>query len=586
MKITSIETNSILHAYAVKAENMKPVTLFCGDNMAGKSSLCRAIRQAFTGEMAATMKKADYKLYLSDNGAKEGFATVLMADGEEYSIVLPQGKGAHNDSPFLPFVLDPPRFAATDLKTRAAMLFDLAGVKRDGPAVKRRLLAEKAPEGESWKGWKCDPKKVEQIMPMLRAGFDSAVDEAKAKATEAKRTFKSTTNTTWGADKGANWKAETKETFSKEQIAEAEAAFSASDASLEAENQRVGALKEAARSRAATAARIAALRDSASKVESIKANIARYEGEHTEWLAKLAALPERGGKQPTLLGCPCCGGALMQDADGTLKPYETHAVGQVDMEVEETRAKYQKAADLQASTVSNSKRDLVAAEAAAVEIKTLSEGLDPNAQEPDLPSLDARLAALRETRNLRQSAVNSMYDANKAYQSALEATAAAAVAHTDVIQWLEIAEALSPAGIPADMMGAALTPFRERMAESCEIAEWPLVEIDNELNIRIGGRPYREDFSSESERWRADAVIAEAISHLSGLRVLALDRFDLLDLKSRGNLFYWLECLEADGGIDSVMLFGTLKAIPAALPPCFDAVWIENGTAGGMQEAA
>lgn len=39
MKITSIETNSILHAYAVKAENMKPVTLFCGDNMAGKSSL-------------------------------------------------------------------------------------------------------------------------------------------------------------------------------------------------------------------------------------------------------------------------------------------------------------------------------------------------------------------------------------------------------------------------------------------------------------------------------------------------------------------------------------------------------------------
>lgn len=91
---------------------------------------------------------------------------------------------------------------------------------------------------------------------------------------------------------------------------------------------------------------------------------------------------------------------------------------------------------------------------------------------------------------------------------------------------------------------------------------------------------------SESEKWRADAMIAEAVSFLAGVKLLVLDRFDVLDLKGREDLLYWLEGMAQDGEIDSALIFGTLKALPAQLPEMVAAHWIENGSAGQMKEAA
>jgi hypothetical protein len=51
-------------------------------------------------------------------------------------------------------------------------------------------------------------------------------------------------------------------------------------------------------------------------------------------------------------------------------------------------------------------------------------------------------------------------------------------------------------------------------------------------------------------------------------------------------LLYWLDGLAEDGEIETALLFATLKALPAALPDSAAAVWIENGTAGRVREAA
>ena len=83
-----------------------------------------------------------------------------------------------------------------------------------------------------------------------------------------------------------------------------------------------------------------------------------------------------------------------------------------------------------------------------------------------------------------------------------------------------------------------------------------------------------------------DAMIAEAVSHLSGVRLLVLDRVDVLDMAGREDLLYWLDGLAADGEIDSALLFATLKALPANLPENIEAIWIENGIAGKVMAAA
>lgn len=84
----------------------------------------------------------------------------------------------------------------------------------------------------------------------------------------------------------------------------------------------------------------------------------------------------------------------------------------------------------------------------------------------------------------------------------------------------------------------------------------------------------------------ADAMIAEAIAHISGVRLLVLDRFDVLDLKGRDDLIAWLDILAQDGEIDTALIFGTLKGLPAQLPETVDAFWIDNGVVGQMEAVA
>jgi hypothetical protein len=116
------------------------------------------------------------------------------------------------------------------------------------------------------------------------------------------------------------------------------------------------------------------------------------------------------------------------------------------------------------------------------------------------------------------------------------------------------------------------------------MTDWPRISIESDMTLTAGGRPYA--LLPESEKWRADAMIAEAISNLSGIKLLVLDRVDVLDLAGRDDLLYWLDVLADTGQIETALLFATLKALPASLPGTVSAVWIENGTAGKVREAA
>ena len=98
----------------------------------------------------------------------------------------------------------------------------------------------------------------------------------------------------------------------------------------------------------------------------------------------------------------------------------------------------------------------------------------------------------------------------------------------------------------------------------------------------MDGRRY--SLQSESSKWRADAMLAEAISHLANLHILVLDRVDVLDLRSRVQLIKWMVSI-GKSEYETILMFATLKE-PPALPPSIKIYWMEGGAIAEQEEAA
>lgn len=605
MKITAIQTSNVLGARAIDVQLSKPVTLFAGKNGAGKSSLQEAIRMAMTGESVRVGLKKDYGALVTE-GQESGFVEVETADAS-YSVVLPSGKGLHSENPMLPFVLDAQRFARMDDKERRTFLFGLMGVKLDGASVTQRMLD---------KG--IDAKKVEQIAPFLRAGFDAAQKEAAAKARDAKASWKTATGgETWGKDKAPKWQpaplpADAEKAGTRHENAVAK--MKEVEQELGAAQQALGAAKAKAQARQQMAAQRDELAEKAGRIDRIKAKLERDEAEVAEWQAKVDETRAKAGVSPVNPKAPgefllrglasvtaefvelTCNhpevewdSSLLNRAAAHLAEYRKlhgepvvgDAPVQPDAEAVAKLPEYEKAMALVQSAVANDKRDLAAAEQAAAKLKELDEEA---AETIDLEPLQANVAELTEKRDSWRA------DADK-YRAVAEQAARrqavidqAAALHADVLAWTDIADALAPDGIPGEILAEALGPINDRLHVSAGFAEWEQVVIHSDMRITYGLRDYA--LISESEKWRTDAMIAEAVSFLAGVKLLVLDRFDVLDLKGREDLLYWLDGMAEDGDIETALLFGTLKALPAQLPERIGAHWIDNGAAGQIKEAA
>lgn len=570
MKLTHITAQNYLGARAVDLALTTPVTLIAGKNGAGKSSLQEAIRHALGGDAARVALKKEFKALMSD-GASSSYATVATSEGE-FSIVLPSGKGMHFDHGALPFVLDPARFARLDANERRQFLFGLFDLSPDGPAVVDALKARG-----------CEQAKIEQVRPLLRAGFDAAAKEAQGKARDAKASWKTLSGgETWGKDKAAGWKAsKPEETYSRDQIALAERLVAESEDSVARSNQQIGEARAAIRQHAEAFKRIEELKAKAARLPALRDKLQRDQAELDQWSPRLPELPPPAGEKPRTWACPCCGVMLEHRlADGALVEYQAAPV--MDPETETKRQQWTDAVALYTRSVANDQRDISDAERAASEIAELEARLGDSP--PATERLEQVLAGHQADKKARMATLAQMFEANRLAMLADENTKKAAAAHADVLAWLAIADALAPDGIPAEMLARALEPINERLTDAAGMAEWSPVTITRDMDILAAGRPYV--LLSESERWRADAMIGAAIAELSGLRLLVLDRFDVLDAKGREDLIYWLDAMAAEGIVDTALVFGTMKALPAGLPETITPVWIEGGVAGEMREAA
>lgn len=597
MKLTRIEVQNFQGLRSARLALTTPVTLIAGRNGAGKSSLLEAVRMAMSGDPVRVARKKDCGQLVTD-GHKVGMVRVEFADGRFATVALPDGKvnrhGQIVEDPdkaraALPYVLDAPLFAQAGQDARRELLFALTGCSASAEEVQQRLISRGA-----------DPARVMAVLPLLRSDFDTAEKAARTRATEAKGAWRAVTGEAYGEKKAELWAPSSMPMVEETGLLAIEQELDVVDGEIAAAQQRLGAMQAERKARQDAIGQRATLEERAGRLERIRVKLAADETELADWAARIAGATAGAGthRNGTVHDLARALNGLIDEAQplGIDRPAYQEALNAMDAYEREygppgsaagdagdaaaRLPEYRQSHDLMARTVANDRRDLAAAEAAAAQLAALEGGADQEITTEDLDCQQARVTELTGRRRQLADELASLRNSQRTASEAGRKTTEAGRHHADVQGWLLIADALAPGGIQAELLSRALEPVNRLLKSRSDIAGWPVVQVGAGMEITAGGRAHA--LLSESERWRADVLLAIVIAELSGLRILLVDRFDVLDLGGRSELITLLDELTYDGGIaalETVIVSGTLKQAPASLPDTMQAVWVDGGTA-------
>lgn len=551
MRLQNIKASNFLGLTAVNMD-IDGVTLVAGLNGAGKSSIAEAVAIALTGNPRRVTLKKDFN-QLIKNGAKSGSASVVCSD-ELAEIVLPSGDRQGQDgSPWLPLLLDASLFPSMSVAEKRTALFRLAGLKAGPEEIAGRMAARG-----------CDEALIEQIKPYLKGGFAAAHLEAQTKLREVKAVWKNITGgEVYGEKKAETWAAPEPsapaliDALVVEEILETEKAI------LD-KTKKLGALGVSTIDPQERQATLELADEIPAITEALETNnLALLDMED-----RLAKMPDPGPQKG--LECPACG-IVLKLSNGSLQPFEKAEEGYI----ERRNALIASQKQLKSERAALEKR-LEGAVVARNRLEKESAITDKTARERD--SLQKELDILTTNLQRLKGEKDAADVLARAATQAKETTEKAAKAHAEAKAWAAIADALSPNGIPGEMLAGALKPINDRLRTAAATTGWAQVSIGADMSITAGGRLY--GLLSESEQWRANAMLAEAISFLSGLKFILLDRADVLDIAGRGTLMSWLQNCVSQGSLETAIVFMTLKA-PPQMPGAY---WVENGEVARVDE--
>ncbi|OBU84559.1 AAA family ATPase [Chromobacterium subtsugae] len=590
MKISSITIKNFQGLRNAALSFSSRIALIAGDNGAGKSSLRDAIAMALTGVATRVERKKDFGQLVSE-GAKNSGVRVDFDDGRHAAVSLPDGKTAgiaiDNDTAqdTLPYVLAPEMFAAAPTDSRRALLYALTGCNANAAEVEKRLKKRGA-----------EQRHIDAIMPLVLSGFPAALKDAQARATEARGAWRALTGETYGDKKAEGWQQDA-QAVQDGDIQQAQQDAQAVQDEIAQCQQRLGELR----------ARRQQQDDRQRQLTGLTAAAAPLERIQTRLKVDLVELARVRDEVEAITAGPAPRVGLVHDLARALNLSLTMAIplGQMNPEqrqhlktanaaLDQYAAEHgsladdgvppsaedmarlpqlQHSLDMMSRAVANDERDLKIAADAAAQLQALhgAEQLAP-VTDAEVAALVERITTLQASHRQLADTLATLQEQNRVAADAVQRTRQAAQHHADVQAWTLIADAMAPDGIPGEILADALRPVNDRLFELARLAGWARPLIANDMSISADSRAY--GLLSESEKWRVDCIIALALSIMSGLRLVLLDRFDVLSIAGRGELLDLLEAL--DDELDTALVFGTLKSPPAG-DEVIQSVWIKGG---------
>lgn len=574
MKLDSITISEVIGLSRADIK-LNGVNLIAADNAQGKSTIADCISMAFIGTPSRVSLKKELDQLLHD-GAAKGRVTISYNEGESTAeFRLP--KGEHHADEFegmqyLPYVLQPKRFGSLSPDERRTLLFQLSACKASSKVIIQKLVDRGI-----------DETLATDFAINWKTGFPAAAKEAYARATSAKGAWRQITGQTWGSVVAEDWSAPTPEGKcpTEKELSDLMSAHEKVAAEVEKGQQYVGGLEAKRQASSSYVQRKQAVEELAGQITRRKAKQAATEKDLKAREAELPALTLelstlQAGSVP--VACPCCGEQLRING-GALEKFQgmkadTKLVTDLALRVRNMKD----AIDLLKRTLANDIAAVAEAVSADNQLETILAEKVEVVDDAKIQQGKEALAACKAKADALRAEFNTKQQARIDLSKVGEKTEQAAIAHAEVKTWLAVGDALSPDGIPGDLLADAIAPFNQSLAVLARLSGWFAPEVGADMLVRYGNRLY--GLCSASEQWRCDALIAYAIAQISQLKMVVLDGFDILHARSRQELLGMALQLEDLGAMDTQILCGTMKELPAGLAKKNIAgVWISNSIA-------
>lgn len=575
MKISRIEIANVLGLARADIDLPTPILLVAGSNEAGKSTLADAISMALLGQPRRVKLKKDMVQLLHD-GSQKGRVTLLDENGDTAGMIrLPKGEftqpPAFPGIEFTTFLVSPSAFAALSLDERRTVLFALTRCKMNPDQVEAELVNRGVL-----------PEIAAELKPLLRGGFPDTAKLCAERATQAKGAWRQITGMNWGSVQAAQWQPEEVRAVSDREVDTAQAEVVRCQQAVDNASREYAVIDQAQKEAAGLHARISQLEELAGTLQRATAKLAATQGDLLVWRAKKTATAEKikvlAEGRPSV-ACPCCSELLMIVGDGLARFMGVEADPAALAQLRTEHAKAVEAVALLERTEKNDLAAIQAANDATAQVGLLQAQIQEKEGQSSWAEAAQALSTAKDELACAQVELRALLAAKEAASGAARRKVAADENNQAVNAWLLTAEALSPSGIPAMILESALSPVNDSLAALARLSGWKLVAISPDMEITIGGRLY--GLVSESAKWRADCLIALAIAQISQAKFVVLDRFDVLDQAGRGQLLRLLKSLAKMGSMETMIMAGTLKALPdsSALGPLITPVWVENAIA-------
>lgn len=526
-------------------ELAKGTSLLVGRNGVGKTNCIEALQTVLKAEPTLFETKKEIAVMIRE-GSKEGSILFACKAGKrkiEYpSCTLSTPEGS------LPKVSD----LALGLVTILGSSFEerakiLSNYLRAAASCER--LIQELKELECPKDLlESIPKTIFGTEKNLGKGWDSGQKEAEAAATGTRGEFKRATGFQWGIKQGLSftppgWESDL-----------ADATEEALKKAITDANEKLESL---IKDNAITEQQYIELQETAKGLDAAEAKVA-------EWTNTLIEV-EREGKEASAAlvhgtakryDCSCGQTAWLAEVEGALKAF--------DQEPDEHQ-----------TSLAKSTR-----EAAALRFQNGRIALDLEKRK-----VAGALAAVEKLKNLEKpttgaeviEAARKEVEQAKTRLKAFEVKRTGVELHHRVVKCEKIAELLSPDGLRRKILASQLAPFNKELATLCDAVGYENVSIDADMRVRYNGkrRP------SESQLYRAEAVIRLALCAQEKAPIVIFDRADVLDREGRNGLIKLVAHLGLNAVVGMTLIankkqeFEVPNLRAAGLGVTY---WVEDGT--------